>query len=796
MPIAAGTRLGPYEILAPIGAGGMGEVYKARDTKLDREVAIKVLPAALAQDPARLARFEREAKLLASLNHPHIAQIYGIEESSEVHALVMELVPGEPIRGPLPVATAINYARQIAQALEAAHEKGIVHRDLKPANILVTRAGIIKVLDFGLATLVEDAPASDANPEDSPTMAMALTQEGMVMGTVAYMSPEQARGKPVDRRTDVWSFGVVLFEMLTGRQLFGGETVSDTIAAVLMTEPDFTALPPDTPANVRALLARCLARDLNHRLRDIGEARHQLEHTSSPSSSIPSATSNPPSASISPSRGRKIEIFAAVGVLLIAVAVFLWQKRPSATVPPATTSPQAPTQSIAVLPFVNQSGNPDDEYFSDGMTDELASALMKVSGLRVAAHSSTFTFKGKPADAREVGSQLHVASVLEGTVRRAGSKLRVTAELVNAADGLALWSERYERDAKDIFKVQDDITGAIVSALRLKLGATTPNQTRRPENVEAHDLYLRGRFMFLKGTEDGFRKSLDYFSQALAKDPGYVLAYDGMADAWSFLADAFLPPREAYPKAQDAAMKALELDALDGDAQSRLAAVRWFYAWDIPAADEGFRRSLQLNPNSADVHYLRSWFLCSLKRWDEGFAETERAIALDPLSPIPSWVREYCFCMSRRFDEALAQHAKTSELDPNFFYVDVPAAIAYREKGMFAESVAEYQRLQKVTGQPMAGLAVTYARMGKTSEARTILREMLDLASRKYVSPELVALIYVSLGEKNQAFIWLDKAYQARSAWLITGVLVLPQYDPIRGDTRYTALLKKMGLEK
>jgi TolB-like protein/Tfp pilus assembly protein PilF len=615
------------------------------------------------------------------------------------------------------------------------------------------------------------------------------------MGTMAYMSPEQARGRPVDRRTDVWAFGVVLFEMLTGRQLFGGETVSDSIAAVLTRELDFAALPPDTPANVRALLARCLARDLKDRLRDIGEARHQLDTAST----VENATMNPPSGSTGLTRGRKIgRLVAAAGVVLIVLAALLWQRREHAiALPAASRSPAAPTQSIAVLPFVNQSGNSDDEYFSDGMTDELASALMKVNGLRVAAHSSTFTFKGKPADAREVSAKLHVAAVLEGTVRRAGSKLRVTAQLVSASDGLAIWSERYERESKDVFKVQDDITGAIVSALRLKLGAnSSPNQNRREENVEAHDLYLRGRFLFLKGTEDGFRKSLDYFSQALAKDPGYVPAYDGMADAWSFLADAFVPPREGYPKAQDAAMKALELDPLDGDAQSRLAAVRWWYAWDIPAAEEEFRRALQLNPNSTDAHYVRSWFLCSLKRWDEGLAETERAIALDPLSPIPTWVREYCFCMSRRFDDALAQHKKTSELDPNFFYVDSPAAIAYREKGMFAESVAEYQRLGKVTGRPMPGLAVTYARMGKTSEARNILREMLDLAAHKYVSPELVAVIYANLGERDQAFVWLEKAYEARSAWLITGILVLPQYDSIRDDPRYTALLRKMRLEK
>jgi tetratricopeptide (TPR) repeat protein len=316
------------------------------------------------------------------------------------------------------------------------------------------------------------------------------------------------------------------------------------------------------------------------------------------------------------------------------------------------------------------------------------------------------------------------------------------------------------------------------------------------ENVEVHDLYLRGRFLMLKQTEEGLRKSLDYFSQALAKDPGYTPAYDSISYAWIWLADAFVAPREAYPKAQSAAMKALELDPMDGDALSMLATVRWFYEWKGAAAEEGFRGALQLNPNSLDAHYLHAMTLCSLKRFDEGLAEAEHAITLDPLSALPSWVRENCLYMSRRFDEALAQHQKTSELDPNFFYLDSPAGIAYREKGMFAESVAEYQHLEKVTGQPMPGLAVTYARMGKTSEARNILREMLELAARKYVSPEQVAMIYANLGEKDQAFIWIEKAYEARSAWLVTVILVSPSYDPIRADPRYTALLRKMRLEQ
>ena len=504
----------------PLGAGGMGEVYRAHDTKLKRDVALKILPEAFARDPDRLARFERVARVLASLNHPNIAQIFGLEESGDLRALVMELVPGrtldEVIRGAapgaaagLPLEEALAIARQIADALEAAHEAGIVHRDLKPANVKVRDDGVVKVLDFGLAKAGAGAdPGSDppGGPVsgDAPTMTSpVMTQAGSVFGTAAYMSPEQARGRVVDKRTDIWAFGVVFYEMLTARKLFAGDTASDTIAAVLTREPDYSALPAAVPAHVRSLLARCLDRDPKRRLRDIGEVRHQLEQPVPSSASVAAAAATTLSAALSSApvislRGRPLSWLAAVlGIALVAVAAVLWQRRQP---PPAQRAPaasQAPAQSIAVLPFINQSGSPDDEYFSDGMTDELASALMKVPGLRVAARSSAFTFKGKGADAREVGARLHVASVLEGTVRRAGSKLRVTSQLVNSTDGLAIWSERYEREAKDVFKVQDDITGAIVAALRLTLAGSAPaaGQAGRAENAEAHDLYLRGRFL-------------------------------------------------------------------------------------------------------------------------------------------------------------------------------------------------------------------------------------------------------------------------------------------------------------
>ncbi len=790
MPLAPGARLGSYQIVEPLGSGGMGEVYRARDTRLDRDVAVKVLPPALARDPDRLIRFEREAKVLASLNHPNIAHIYGIEESTEGRALVMELVPGGPIRGPLPVETAIRHATQIAAALEAAHGKGVVHRDLKPANVLVTPAGLIKVLDFGLAAVITSRAAlsSGGTATEAATEAAPLTQAGLIMGTPAYMSPEQARGKTADQRSDIWAFGVLLYEMLTGQRLFAGETTSDVIAAVLLREPDLAALPPEAPPAVLGLLKRCLERDLERRASDMGEVRRLLEETTQRERA--------------PVRGpaaRRVRLVAwvvgAVGVAALAAAV--WRMGSSAPAPPQP-APAPTAQSIAVLPFVNQSGNPDDEYFSDGMTDELASALTKVPGLRVAARSSAFAFKGKTVDAREVGAKLNVTSVLEGSVRRAGSKLRVTTQLVNVADGLALWSERYEREAKDVFQVQDDIAAAIVAALRLELGqkSAAAGQARRPQNPEARDLHLRGRFLMLKQTEEGLRKSLDYFDRALAEDPEYVPAYNGISFAWTWLADAFEPPREAYPKAKAAARKALELDGSDGEAHTMLANVKWFYEWDARGSDEEFRKALELNPDSVDAHFLYALSLCCLTRFDEGLAHTARAIALDPLSVMPPWTREFCLSMAGRHDEVLAQHRQTAELDANFFYIDSFTGLAYREKKMWKEAVAEYERYHEVTGLPLAGLAVTYARMGRARDARKILQQLLDKAKRQYVSPEQLAIVYAGLGENESAFQWLERAYEARSAWLASGILSSPDYDSLRGDPRFPAFVRKMGLAK
>jgi len=794
MSVAVGSRLGVYEVLATLGKGGMGEVYRARDTRLQRFVALKILPEAFANDPDRLARFEREARALATLNHPNIAQIYGVEESAGVRGLVMELVPGqtldEIIRRPasgagtgLPLGQALTIARQMADALEAAHEAGIVHRDLKPANVKIRDDNVVKILDFGLAKATGADQSSDSSgsrvPDDSPTMASpAMTQMGVILGTAAYMSPEQARGKAVDRRADIWAFGVVLFEMLSGRRLFTGETVSDMVASVLRQEIDWTLLPATTPDAVRRLLARCLDRDVKKRLQAIGEARLVLEEGGG------DAGDRRARSSLDRPGMRRVRWLAVAGLLIAAtvLAFAVWPRNRSGSESKAAAARAG--RSIAVLPFVNSSGKADDEYFADGMTDELIASLGKVPGLRVAARSSAFSFKGQKTEVREVGRKLGVETVLEGTVRRSGQRLRVTASLVSATDGLQLWSSTFENDGGDAFAVQDEVTRGVVAGLSLQLGgsALAASQAGRTKDPEAHDLYLRGLAAANAASEADLRRALELYQQAIARDADFALAYAGMAWVHIFLADAYVPPIEAYAKAKAAAQAALQRDNQLADAHALVAYATFGSDWGDPATiDREFHLALELDPNSANTLNLLGTYRCFGGRTDEALRELDRAGQLDPLSPLAPFLHEFCNYLAQRYRAVIDAHRTTAAIDPSFVYLESWVGAAYRELGDYPAALREYAAAAvPLKNAPQYGQALTYVRMGRTQDAREIMRRLEERAATRYVPFATRAMVHAALGDSDAGIALLQQSVDKRELFVYA----------MRGTPEMMALLK------
>ena len=788
MPPSPGDLFGPYEILAKLGSGGMGEVYRARDRKLGRDVAIKVLPADVAGDPERLARFQREAQVLASLNHPNVAAIYGLDDANGTLFLVLEIVEGEDLaqrlkRGRIPVGEAQEIARQIALALEEAHEKGIVHRDLKPANIKVRPDGVVKVLDFGLAkALAQEGTGPTPDAMNSPTLTTpAMTQAGTILGTAAYMSPEQARGKIVDKRADVWAFGAVLFELLTGERAFPGDSVTDTIIAVATKDPDWSALPAATPQPLRRLLERCLDRDVKSRLQAIGEARVTLEGAGAPRSA----------AARSPRLAGGPWLVAAAAVLTIVGALVLWQRGRIAPVsnPPAATA----GRSIAVLPFVTSGGTGDDEYLADGMTDELIASLGKVPGLRVAARSSAFSFKGQTIEVREVARRLGVDSVLEGTVRRSGKRLRVTASLASAADGLQMWSSTFENDSSDPFAVQDEVTRGVVSGLALQLNgaALLASQAGRTKDAEAHDLYLRGLALMNPGSETDLRRALQFYQQAIARDPDFALAYAGIGWVYLYLADAYVPPSEAYPKATAAAKAALSRDGQLADAHTVLAYATMGEWGDPATADREFARALELDPNSANAVTFRAFYLCFTGRLDACLADVKRAEQLDPLSPLPPFALEVGNYVAQKYRGAIEAQERVHAIDPSLVYFQSWAAAAYRELGDFPAALREYAAADKaLSGAPQYGLALTYVRMGRADEARDIMRRLDQLATTQYVPFVTRAEVHAALGDRDTAVDLLRQGIDRREAYIFA-LRRLPEFAPLLEDPRAQRVIEE-----
>ncbi len=753
MPFAAGERVGAYEIVLKIGAGGMGEVYRATDTKLRRDVAIKVLPHQLADNPELLARFEREARILASLNHPNIATLYGLEQAGSTRYLVMELVPGDTlaeriIRGPVTLKETLAISRQIAEGLEAAHNKGITHRDIKPANIKVTPEGRVKVLDFGLAKSFE---CERLDSLDMSTVTAGPTREGQVLGTPAYMSPEQVRGKPVDQRSDIWAFGCLLYELLSGRRAFRGETMNDTLAKVLEREPDWSILPPSTPAGIQRLLRHCLQKDTSSRCPAIAQIGAELDELLRSLNDLPQSRRD--------------------------------------------------VRALAVLPLANLSGDSQQEYFADGMTDALITTLAQIGALRVISRTSVMQYKAAHKPLPEIARELNVEVVLEGTVLRAENRVRIAAQLIDALTDTHLWAKTYESDMRDILGVQSEVAQAVAQEIRLKL---TPQEQARfsatpPVNPEAYEAFLKGRYYWYKRSPDALKKGLECLQQAVGKDPTYALSHAGLADAYASLGwDLFaaVAPREAFPKAKLAAQKALALDANCAEAHAQLGHVAAFYEWDWVAAETAFRRALDLKPQYGVAHIWYSHFLHAVGRTAEAFAESQSAVECDPLGLILNVHLGWNYLYDRSYQRAIEQLQKTTELEPEFLLARLFLGEAYEQTGRLAQAIAEYERAVELSDRRpiyLSGLGHAYAKAGRTDHAVRIIEELQKRSSNEYVPARAIAEVYIGLGERQQAFDWLDKAVEQRNGWLFH-IKTNPRYDRLRSDHRYGELTRRIGL--
>jgi serine/threonine protein kinase len=727
-----GRTFGHYKISKPIGTGGMGEVYLATDMTAGRKAALKLLPMRFTGHAERLKRFQQEAHAVVALNHPNILTVYEIGEDHSTHYIASELIEGETLRqrlgrGRIELGEAVDVAIQVTSALAAAHEEGIVHRDIKPENIMLRPDGYVKVLDFGIAKLAESAFA-EATADGAGSMTLAETNLGSILGTVPYMSPEQACGAQVDKGTDIWSLGVVLYEMVTGHAPFTGDTPREVMTSILEKEPArLTSYNKQTPAELQQIVSKTLRKDRGERYQSASEMlqalknlRHKLELKAVPS--WLRWTRSP------------IALVVVLLVSALALALPFYRYRN-----PATSSP--PDKSIAVLPFVDLSPAKDQEYFCDGISEEVLDALAKVDGLRVVGRTSSFSFKGTNATVNEIGKKLNVANVLEGTLRREGNRVRVTAELINAQSGFHLWSETYERELQGVFALQGEITRSIVEALKVKLAVSLPIHEQR--NTEAYELYLQGLFFSNKSSEADLRRALGFFQRALEKDPKFSRAWTGIAKVWYFLADVYVKPLEAYPASKEAALKAIALDENDAEAHCYLSEAKRVLDWDLEGADAELKRGLQLDPNSAPAHLFLSMQPLFRGELQEGLRLVLEAERLDPVSPITSYVATAAYLANDRIDDAIIEGQRTLLLDPNYFYLDSNLAAAYRDKGNFPEAIALYTKSEEATHLPSSGLAITYTRMGREMEARSILAQLLQAAEKRYVSAPVIAAVYV-----------------------------------------------------
>ncbi len=760
-----------YRLERELGAGGMATVYLAHDIKHDRHVALKVLKPELAA-VLGAERFLAEIKVTANLQHPNLLPLFDSGAADGFLYYVMPYIEGETLRAridrerQLPVEETTRLVELIAGALDYAHARGVVHRDLKPENILL-QAGQPVVADFGIALAVANAGGA------------RVTETGLSLGTPHYMSPEQAAGdRAVDARSDQYSLGAVTYEMLVGEPPHTGPTAQVVIAR-LMTEParSIRTARPALPVTTDRAILRALAKSPADRFASCEEFVRAI--------AVDAAAVRP---------RRNIMVGAGLTALVLVALAAWWA---TTRRPDAGPSAVGGERSIAVLPLVNVGGDSTQEFFADGMTEELANALGRVPGLRVAARTSAFSFKGRrDIDVRDVGNQLGVANVLQGTVRRTNDRMRVSVQLIDAQTRVELWSDSYDQGVKDAFAVQDSITQAIARQLVLELGGgeRAANRAGRTSNPAAHDLYLQGLTLVHQGSELALRRALEYFRAALVKDPGYAQAYVGIAWDYAYLADAYMLPAVAYDSARTAAHAALERGSQSGEALLVIGYASYVTDWQAAKADSTMQRALVLSPNSADVASLYANWLCLTGQIDKGLAETDRAMVLDRLAPLGGFVREWCLYMGHRYDDVITQHARTIAIDPSFIYLDSFLGAAYREQGRYADAVAEYRRAQGYMGDmPLHGLAITYARMGKTAEAREVLGRLEEYDRTHYVNPIFLAGIHASLGELDRAMEYVERSITDRTV-LAGGLSAWPELAPLRSDPRFVALIKRVGL--
>jgi len=784
-----------YQIIEELGKGGMGKVYKALDKEIDGKVALKLIKPEVAADKNTIKRFRNELKMARDIAHKNVCRMYDLNKEEGSYYITMEYVSGEDLKsfirrsGQLAVGTTVRIAKEVCEGLSEAHKLGVVHRDLKPSNIMIDKEGNARIMDFGIARSIAGK---------------GITGAGVMIGTPEYMSPEQAELKEVDQRSDIYSLGVILYEMVTGRVPFEGETPLGIAMKHKSEMPkDPKEINAQVPEDLSRVILRCMEKDKGKRYQSAGEVSSELEKIEK---GIPTTERVVPkrkpitSKEITVTFGlKKLFIPAMIVVGIVIAGVIIWQLLPRKEVVPVAT-PDKP--SLAVLPFVDLSPKKEHEFLCDGIAETLINALSGIKDLNVPARTSAFYFKDKDTDIREIGQKLNVEAVLEGSVQVVGDRLRMTARLSNVDDGYQLWSESYERQLEDVFDVQDDIAQKIVKALKIKLldEQEAPLVKNYTKNLEAYSLYLQGRNFWNKRGEENLIKAIEYFEQAIEKDPTYALAYAGLADAYSVLGNnGIWATEKAYPKAKVAALKALDIDNKLPEAHTSLAMIILDYDWNFVGAEQELKLAIELNPGYATAHHWYAYFLSNMGRHDEASREIKIARKLDPLAPRIAANVGLLLYFARRYDQALKELNKALEADPNH-------GVTYNYLGWVYEAMGKYEEAVKfrVRGIELEGgskdlsdgIARCYALMGKREEAWKILNNLIRYSKENYKSPVWIASVFAALGEKEEVFVWLEKAFRERNPGLVTYLKNHHGFDLVRSDPRFTDLLRRIGFEK